>query len=878
APLPETELALSHSFLQHQEQNSRYRGDAPGADSLDRWYYTQRVLSASFIGGGPADYALPVYGHQGAGSLSISLWGYLDTEHEAEVWVNGAYKDSFTWSGIAYNELSLEAVDVKDSVVNQNAQLATAGSISLAAEALAVDDYYNEMLIEITAGKGAGQVRKISDYDSSTNTATVDDDFSPLLDATSVYRIDSSVTLVCNSIDDIFYVDFFELSYARSFLAVNNELQFVHENGDRYVIDDFSTNDLLIFDISNPSDVARIENAQIDSTGPFSFSVGFEPPINPGTTETYLVISAANYKTPVSISEDQGSDLADSDNQADYILITHTDIGWESGGDAQPWLTALVELREEGGFEVKVVNVADIFDEFSYGLQSPVAIRDFLAYAYSNWQTPAPRYVLLVGDASYDYKDNLNIGTINYVPSYALYTNWGTEALTDEYLVKVSGADAIPDMYIGRLPAASEAQAQLMVEKIIYYEQQQLAKDWRQKVLLVADNQTEAYEAVFETINEDAIALLPSKMVPLRGYLGSSTALAIANFIDTNIGSGALIVNYSGHGGYDSWATETLFENADVAALDNEGKYPFVISMSCLTGNFGTVWPTGEAPSLAETLLRADSEGAVAALMPTGLSTTGGQHILNTALFEALFVDDIRELGPAILSAKQTLLANVTSDYEQISATFLLFGDPATALRIPLPRMPKNVTAQRLANGQVRIRWQAALDSNGNAVAGYNIYRASAPAGPYSKINTELITATEFIDISGGVTINAGGGGGGSYYYGVSSEDGDGDESAQSLGISPASVASAAAGPVLGCFIESVGGSIPAALCWVLVVFTAVVVLTHWLRAQKSGLRTRLRHAKSMTTPRQAEVKRAALEPCAVCLAPRTIYEIVLLN
>ena len=68
------------------------------------------------------------------------------------------------------------------------------------------------------------------------------------------------------------------------------------------------------------------------------------------------------------------------------------------------------------------------------------------------------------------------------------------------------------------------------------------------------------------------------------------------------------------------------------------------------------------------------------------MATTTGQHILNTALFEAFFSDDIRELGPAILSAKQVLLANGSTEYEQISQTFLLFGDPAPALKIPLPQ------------------------------------------------------------------------------------------------------------------------------------------------------------------------------------------------
>jgi len=381
-------------------------------------------------------------------------------------------------------------------------------------------------------------------------------------------------------------------------------------------------------------------------------------------------------------------------------------------------------------------------------------------------------------------------------------------------------------MYIGRLPAQSQAQAQSMVAKITTYEQGTHQKDWRQNVLLVADDQNEDYEAVFETMNEDAIALLPSKMVPLRGYLEYSTAAAIANFIDSSIGAGALIVNYSGHGGLKSWATESIFEDADVVDLDNSGKYPFVISMSCLTGNFGYVSASqGAVPSLAEVLLQADAEGAVAALMPTAMTTTAGQHILNTALFEAFFSDDIRELGPAILSAKQVLLANGSAEYEKISQTFLLFGDPAMALKIPLPRMPTGVAAYRENNG-VRIEWNAALDSNGNAVAGYNIYRAGSPTGPYSKINTALVTGTQFIDTSGAVVGAGSGSGGGTYYYGVTSEDGDGDESAQSLGVSPASIVSSGGGGG-GCFIGAAGESISKQGLWLVVLLTVGLALCY---------------------------------------------------
>jgi len=825
-------LGTAHSYLQHEEQDARYMGLAPGEDGLDRWYYYQYVLGIGFSGGPdpvPYDFALPVFGNQAPGSLTVSLWGYSDTDHDLEVWVNGVYKDTFYWSGITYNEVSIDAVDVKDSVLDQSAQSATLNTIILAAGASAVDDIYNDMLIEITAGTGSDQVRKIIDYNGATKVATVESNWDTTPDASSIYRIDTAVTLICDSGDDAFVLDWMEFSYERSFAAVNDSLQFAHDSGYRYIIDDFSTNDLLIFDISDPTDVATIENAVISGSNPYS--IEFEPPINPGASETYLIISASDYKSPLSISQNTSSDLADTDNEADYILITHQDIGWDGAGDPYGWLDDLVALRQAQGLQVKVVDVADIYDEFSYGLQSAVAMRDFLAYAYANWQTPAPQYVLLVGDASFDYKDNLNIGTINYVPGYMVVADYMGEAITDEYFVRISGDDAIPDMYIGRLPAESQAQAASMVAKIKDYEETSHQKDWRQKVLLVADDQNEAYEVVFETMNEDAIALLPSKMLPLRGYLESSTPAAIAAFIDTNIGSGALIMNYSGHGAMQSWASPAIFADTAVADLDNSGKYPFVISMSCLTGNFGFVSASkGQEPSLAEVLLQADSEGAVAALMPTAMTTTGGQHILNTALFEAFFSDDIRELGPAILAAKQVLLANGSSDYEQISETFLLFGDPAMALKIPLPRMPTGVAAYREENG-VRISWNAALDSNGNAVAGYHVYRASSAAGPYSKISTELVSGTEFSDTSGVVGVDAGAGGGG-YYYAVSSEDDDGDESAQSLGISPASLASTGSN-MLGCFIGAAAQAMPHKGLWVISLLTICLLIGIRFRIQR---------------------------------------------
>ncbi|MGD9133902.1 MAG: C25 family cysteine peptidase, partial [Desulfobacterales bacterium] len=375
-------------------------------------------------------------------------------------------------------------------------------------------------------------------------------------------------------------------------------------------------------------------------------------------------------------------------------------------------------------------------------------------------------------------------------------------------------------------------------------------------VVLVADNPTEAYEAVFEAINEQAAALLPAKMVAKKAYLADYLLASDLTTDVTNwINDGALIVNYSGHASLQQWAAESVFVNADVNTLTNTDKYPFVISMSCLTGYFGYLDAfLGPEPSLAEALLQPGNKGAVAALMPTGMTTTAGQQILNNAVFEAFFVNDIRQLGPAIASAKQTLLANGDAYFEQVSQTFLLFGDPALTLKIPLPRMPTGVKAYRENNG-VRIRWNAALDSNGNPVAGYNIYRASSPAGPYSKVNTELVTGTEFVDTQGAVGIEEAGEGSGSYYA-VSSVDSFGDESAQSLGISPASVASAAgdaASAQAACFVDTAGQPLSRQALWFVVLLAIAVVVAIRRTAQGNRRRTEDRSSLWRATPRQAE-------------------------
>jgi CheY-like chemotaxis protein len=752
-------LAVDFADTAQHELNQTFWLKAPGADSIERWFFWTYVQGDQHAGGGlPKAFTINAPDPTSSGTLTILMAGQTDTEHEVEVAINGV-EQRFTWSGIRYFEAKLDNVPLGDG--------------------------------------------------------------------------DNAVTLQCLSADgnDSIIVDWFKIDYWRDYVAIDNQLKFTPDSGSRFVIDGFSSNSLFAYDISDPLDAAVINNPVI--TGPDPYYFEFEPTVY---GETYLVLSADSVNIPVGLIQDRAAYLADNANGADYILITHRDVGWDNNGDQLAWLADLVAHREAQGLRVFVADIEDIYDEFSYGIQGPHAVKDFLAYAYSHWTPPAPRHVLLVGDSTYDPKDHWNeADSTAYLPTYLMFTDFKGATVSDQWFVTFSGDDAVADMHIGRLPAADATQAAVMVAKIIDYETAVNSQTWQNDLLLIADNQRPGaeylYEADFETMNEEVAALIPEAMAdPFRGYLNeyAATAFLTDDIIDT-INDGVLIANYAGHGATQILAEEHIFDAADVAALANSDRLPFFVSMACEAGFFA--YPeTWNFPSLAEALLRSDA-GAMAAFMPTGMTSTGGQQVLDAALFEAIFKKDIRTLGPAIADAKQTLLANGESGFAQVSDTFLLFGDPATKLKIPLPHVPTGVTAEKQED-TVTIRWDAVVDCNDNPVAGYNIYRAASAAGPFSKINIGLVTDTLYVD-SEGVAGMAAGSSNGSSYYAVSAVDNSGFESVQSLAVKPPAATESAATEVFACFIATATQSQPEKAWWMAFMSIAVFLIAA-IRGQKS--------------------------------------------
>jgi hypothetical protein len=474
---------------------------------------------------------------------------------------------------------------------------------------------------------------------------------------------------------DVVYVDSAELEYASTFRAEGDGLPFRYDVGGtwKYQVDGFSSHQVAVYDVTLPAAVVRIEGISAASSG-LGYVVQFQDEVVGATS--YWAVGNTAYRTVQAIEQDTASNLQWSGNGADHIVIFHRDFETQAG--------QLRDFRAGQGMRAVAVDVQDVYDEFGYGVVGAGAIHDFVEYAYSEWEAPAPSYVVLVGDGHYDPKNYLGYGRVSFIPPYLAFADpWVGETAVDNRYVTVVGGDTFPDLMLGRLAVNSSAEASAFVNKIVAYEESPVSGQWRQQVLAVADNADSAGN--FAQASDELLAdCLPVPYAAEKVYYGvTHTALAGARAaILAGISAGKLIVNFVGHAAVSQWADEGLFRATDIAGLRNAGKLPVVLAMTCRDGAYQSPSPIADAKeSLAELITRAEGKGAVASWSPTGLGIASGHDHLDRGFFEARFEDAKRTLGEATLAGKLNLW--VTGNNLDLIDTFLLFGDPALRLGLP---------------------------------------------------------------------------------------------------------------------------------------------------------------------------------------------------
>jgi cellobiose-specific phosphotransferase system component IIA len=445
-------------------------------------------------------------------------------------------------------------------------------------------------------------------------------------------------------------LDRFSVSYPRRVVAEGGVLRGKWSESGRAEVSGVE-GDSLVVDVTGPAPL------WLTQTTPVVDGVAFHA----RSAREYLVVSPGSVLRP-EVRRSSTSRLKDTNQQADYLVLA-----------PKAFLGAtlpLLRLRHDQGLRSRAVSLEEVYREFGHGESSPEAIREFLSYAYHEWQSPSVRYVVLLGDGSYDFKDYLGTGVVNRVPPRLEPTSFMWTA-SDSWYGRVNGEDVLADVSIGRLPASTVEEAHRMVAKIVSYETS--GQSLEGSVVLVTDDPDQGGD--FEEDAEELAGGILVSRAPRKIYLGelgvSSTKSAIVQAFD----EGTALMSYIGHGSITFWAQENVFDKESISGLRPQQEQPLVLTMNCLNGFFH--YPYLDA--LAEELILAEDKGAIAVVSPSGLSLNGPAHRFHRALLEELTSGEHVTLGDAMLAAQSRYADR--GEFLELLTIFHVFGDPALKLQ-----------------------------------------------------------------------------------------------------------------------------------------------------------------------------------------------------
>ena len=449
---------------------------------------------------------------------------------------------------------------------------------------------------------------------------------------------------------DISLVDYIRLTYRHNYAADDDYLLMSAQatQADSQTIGGFSSDSIRVIDVTDAANPVEMTGKINADRRTYSITTN----ILGGGTRRMLALTADRVKRPQSVTANTPSSWRKTTSGADLVVITRQEF--------MAALEPLLALRRSQGLSVVVIDVVDLYDEFSFGEKTPTAIKDMLAYATGSWKRK-PRYVLLAGDASLDPKNYLGFGDKDFVPTRLTDTQM-FETAWDDWLVDFNN-DGLAELALGRLPFSSVIDAAAMVSKIVAYERATPT----QEATLVADSNG---DFDFEGASSAVAALIPGNIRTTRIDRGQMDAASARGQLFEALLRGQKIVNYVGHGSVGQWRGN-LLTGEDAAALNQANAPSLFVMMTCLNGFYHDPY----AESLAESLMRVERGGAVAVWASSALTTAGEQTNMNRRLYSQLFASGTPTLGEAVQKAKA---AATDAD---VRRTWLLFGDPTMKLR-----------------------------------------------------------------------------------------------------------------------------------------------------------------------------------------------------
>ena len=379
---------------------------------------------------------------------------------------------------------------------------------------------------------------------------------------------------------------------------------------------------------------------------------------------------------------------------ADMLVIT----------DRILWQQA-VELadfhREKDGMLIEVVDVKEIYNEFSTGTPDPSGIRDFIRMVYHR-SAGNLKYVALFGRASFDYRD-IKGNHLNLVPCFEMMEkpNHEISFCTDDFYGMMDDGEGYNstghiDLGVGRIPVGTPEEAEIALAKIKHYcDLATTHGDWKTDHLLISDEDNSEYvtnNEEYDTIINRVCPAMNRNKIYCGAYQKVSTSSGyrfpqVTTDILDRIGDGLLTMTYTGHGGVVALADERIFGTTEIATLTNYDRMPFVFTATCEFSKYDNPILV----SAGEQLFLNPNGGAIA-MLTTCRPTYGINNVkLGRCLARTLYNRDSdgkpKRLGDVVREAKanNSNFANNSSLPSALSLNIshVLFGDPAMRLALP---------------------------------------------------------------------------------------------------------------------------------------------------------------------------------------------------
>ncbi len=449
-----------------------------------------------------------------------------------------------------------------------------------------------------------------------------------------------------------------------------------------------------VWDVTDPLNPQRLNGTQAGNQYRFTNDAS--------RLREYAAFSNTGFLIPVPLGRISNQDLHNS-SPVDYIIIAHPPFI----GQAQ----RLAQLHEvQNNLRTKVVTTEQVFNEFGSGSPDPVAIRDYLKMYHDKYAADLAnrlRYLLLFGDASYDYKDRISNNT-NYVPAWE--NNFSLDPLStyasDDFFGFLDDNEDINsgqiinylDIGIGRVPAKNIDEAKNFVDKVESYFKSESLGPWRNNITFIADDEDGNLHLNDAEILTATAATASPWLNQQKFYLdafqqesgaGGSRYPQANQAINNQVYNGTLIWNYNGHGGSRRLAEETILDQEIVNNWNNPNRLPLFITATC---DFAP-YDNPAINSIGENILLRPKTGGIALMTTTRVVFAFSNRVMNDNYLRLALQPDAngryKSLGEAMREAKN--FTYQTSADISNNRKFTLLGDPA--LTLGFPRHKVNITS-----------------------------------------------------------------------------------------------------------------------------------------------------------------------------------------